>query len=375
MDRKEFLFTERDIHKLMLLCLIGALAFGLSGILIILFFQWVVRNTYSTMESEKHGISHTGASRFGGLSVALVSVTIVFVGYLNDLLSSYDHNILGHSWVSIAAVMSCMLLGMIDDIERDLLSPKTRLMVELMIFGILFSLMPNLIPSNLGIPVLDTIMSIPVLNLFILVLFCAGFINAVNMADGANGLIGGTVFVAFGVFHLIADSFLYAALMTSCALFTIFNLISGRLLLGDAGSLGLATASLVASLYMHKSELLSVGFLACLFMYPCFDFLVTLIRRRLSGRAITLPDNDHLHNRIHYFLIRRVKSKTLANSVTGLFIVSFSSGVTCVLFLTNFWHPTSNAWMLLFLLQSVTYVALFFITGLFKPVSQHVVSS
>jgi hypothetical protein len=64
-----------------------------------------------------------------------------------------------------------------------------------------------------------------------------------------------------------------------------------------------------------------------LFAYPCIDFVVTLIRRYKAGRSIFLPDNDHLHHRIHYHFQWWLPSKTLANSMTGVLVVASSSTV------------------------------------------------
>ncbi len=63
-----------------------------------------------------------------------------------------------------------------------------------------------------------------------------GFIHAANMADGANGLMPGILAIAFSLFFAETGSLVYAALMISCGLFAIFNVISGRIFLGDAGS-------------------------------------------------------------------------------------------------------------------------------------------
>ncbi len=86
---------------------------------------------------------------------------------------------------------------------------------------------------------MDSLLAAPFIGWFITVVFWFGFINAINIADGANGLMPGTLALAFIVLHLETGLMVYAVLMTSCGLFTIFNVISDRLFLGDAGAYGL----------------------------------------------------------------------------------------------------------------------------------------
>jgi len=100
--------------------------------------------------------------------------------------------------------------------------------------------------------------------------------------------------------------------MTSTGLFLIFNVISGRLFLGDAGAYGLGAALALSGLYLYSEGTFSAAFLATLLMYPCIELLVSMFRRLVLGRSMFLPDNDHLHNRIYFHLQNRMKSKTMA---------------------------------------------------------------
>jgi UDP-N-acetylmuramyl pentapeptide phosphotransferase/UDP-N-acetylglucosamine-1-phosphate transferase len=221
---------------------------------------------------------------------------------------------------------------------------------------------------------LDTLLSAPFVGWALTVVFCIGFVNAINMADGANGLMPGTLTLAFIVFYLETGLLAYAVLMTSCGLFTIFNVISGRLFLGDAGAYGLGSVLVISGLFLFSEGVFSAAFLAVLFAYPCIDILVTVTRRRLKGRSILLPDNDHLHNRVHFHCQSWFRSKTVANSMTGVLIVSCSSGVALLGYTEAWWSVTSNHWVWVFLAQCAMYLATFFVTGINRPSSQFVAS-
>jgi hypothetical protein len=124
---------------------------------------------------------------------------------------------------------------------------------------------------------------------------------------------------------------------------------------------------LLVGLTAFSEGLVSLPFLAVLFFYPCFDFVVSLVRRRLDGRAITAPDNDHLHNRVHAYFKSVFKSKNMANSVTGLSIALGSSGFALVGHASDLIPITSNLWSFVFLIQSVLYGVIFLCAG--KPLN------
>ena len=72
-----------------------------------------------------------------------------------------------------------------------------------------------------------------------------------------------------------------------------------------------------------------------------------------------LPDNDHLHNRIHFQFKKLFKSKNMANSMTGLLIASASSGVALVGYLGAWWPAAGSGWLAVFAVQCVLYAVVF----------------
>ena len=237
----------------------------------------------------------------------------------------------------------------------------------------IFAFRPIVIPQGLGVWALDILLAIPFMGWLLTVIFCVGFINAVNMADGANGLMPGILTISFGLFYTETGSLAFAALMTSCGLFTIFNVISGRLFLGDTGSYGFGAAIVLSSLILFRQGIFSAPFLAVLLAYPCIDFLMALVRRSWQGRSLFLPDNDHLHNKIHFHFQKRFRSATVANSLTGGVIVASSAGVAMMGSLFSWLPVTSELWALVFALQCIAYALAYYLTGLGRPISQHVV--
>ena len=375
MGKSLYILTAKDLVKLSVIVLLAVIFYGLTGLIIMLFFQWITLQSYAADPADKHGISQVSASRLGGLAIFISWLGLMLAGYYNGYLGGKSGGPAGPYWIDWFAVGCCAVLGLAEDLRNNMLSPRFRLLAELVIFAIAIAFWPLLIPIDFGLPGLDALMTVPVIGWFLTVVFCVGFINAVNMSDGANGLIPGIMTIAYGLFYLITSEFVYAAMMTACGLFTLFNIISGRLFLGDTGAYGLGASLAISALYLFSQDVFSAAFLACLFAYPCIDFVVTLIRRYRAGRSIFLPDNDHLHNRIHYHFQQWLPSKTLANSMTGVLVVASSSGLALVGYVNQWWLVTSHFWGWVFLFQWVGYGVVFYLTGLNRSNSQYVVAS
>tara|TARA_B110000967_G_scaffold203938_1_gene245475 strand:+ start:835 stop:1185 length:351 start_codon:yes stop_codon:yes gene_type:complete len=80
----------------------------------------------------------------------------------------------------------------------------------------------------LGLPVIDYLLTFPLISWIVCTIFAVGFVNAMNMADGANGLVPGITFAAFFVFACETGRMLEVGYMSACALYLVFNVISGR---------------------------------------------------------------------------------------------------------------------------------------------------
>ena len=368
---KAFKFTGKDLTKLSIMMVMATLLFGLPGLLMMLFLKWITSQSYAIESNDKHGISKVGASRLGGAAIFGSALALYLFGAYSEVIEPSPLSTI--SIVFWLSIFSCMSIGLMDDFRSNLLSPRMRLMIISLIFGVCLALIPILIPQKIGIVGLDFLLDKAIVGWLITLVFCVGFVNAVNMADGANGLIPGIITIALTIFYAEVGSFTYAIFMTACGLFTIFNVISGRLFLGDAGAYGLGSMLVLNALYLFSAGVFSAAFLAVLFAYPCIEILVTVARRRIRGRSIFLPDNDHLHNRVHFHCIGWFRSKTLANSLTGILIVSLSSGLALLGYTEAWWSVTSNHWAWVFLAQCTTYLFAFVITGRSRPISQHVV--
>jgi UDP-N-acetylmuramyl pentapeptide phosphotransferase/UDP-N-acetylglucosamine-1-phosphate transferase len=201
-------------------------------------------------------------------------------------------------------------------------------------------------------------MSQPIAGWAIAVIFSVGFINAINMADGANGLVPGIVFIAALIFSSLIGALVWEIISIVTGVFLLFNVISGRLFLGDAGAYGLGAAMVLAGFHSVNADYISVEFAAVMMCYPCLEVIASMVRRKIAGRSMFKPDNYHLHNYIHQRLKAKTKSRVAANSLTGLLIAGASTGMAFVGYHWQLLAPTDSAWGWVFCAQVGLYLLL-----------------
>ena len=358
-------FSEPELVKLLLLMLIVAVLFGYAGVFMLVCMEWLTRARYATESSAKHGISTENASRLGGalLAIACGIGVLYSLLFLDVVFISVDFRL-----ASIAIILTS-LVGLVEDISNGILTPRVRLILLAIIFSVTFLYDPFLKPGVTTQSMLGTLVSIPLVGAFLCAFFAIGFINAVNMADGANGLMPGIALFVFLTFTYVSNtlSWVWALLAYAVAIFTLFNVVSGRLFLGDCGSYTIGALIVLGSYMGINAGILSLGFLAALLSYPCVEMVLSLTRRLRLGRSPFLPDNDHFHNRLNHFLKSRFSSALIANSGTGLAISISTSGMVFGLMAYG-WLPMHNmGWWYIFGLLVAAHLVLFNLLGKRSP--------
>jgi UDP-N-acetylmuramyl pentapeptide phosphotransferase/UDP-N-acetylglucosamine-1-phosphate transferase len=367
-----WVLSKKDFIQISLVAVFAGIYFGVVGSAITLLLQWFSLQQTGIDSASKHGISARSSSRLGGLSV-MVSVLMFFsVAYYQDSSTfTADLAAYGNHRFGIFAIMCCAAMGLAEDLKADFLSPVTRLALKFFLFAGIIFVWPELVPESLGFVGIDYLLSLPFVSAVLVIIFLVGFINAVNMADGANGLVPGIAFFSILLFYMQTGRVVDESFMAACGVFLLFNVVTGRLFLGDAGTYGLGAALAIYGLVFFNAGAFSLAFLASLFAYPCIDFLVSIVRRMLVGRSPFSPDNDHLHNRIHFYLRPKFRSQVASNSLTGLLVSGSTSGLVLLGYINEWWPPSSNEWAYFFIFECFMYAFVFYLTGLRHRAIQH----
>ena len=138
-------------------------------------------------------------------------------------------------------------------------------------------------------------------------------INAMNLMDGMDGLVGGTSVVIFGWFSIACvaagwyDYVQVLALLIACICgFLVFNMRNplrrrASIFLGDAGSMsvGLTIAWFAVLLARSPSTPIEPIVVAWIIGFPIFDTCAQFYRRVSNGKHPFAPDRGHFH---HHFI-------------------------------------------------------------------------
>lgn len=251
----------------------------------------------------------------------------IFLSFFVILLFTSEANV--YFLISMAIVF---FSGLLEDFSASL-SPKSRLFLQLIgsavaVFG-MGAFITNLLP----------IVTLPYFAGIALALFgIVGVCNAVNIIDGFNGLAGGICLMAFVciavvAFSLKVDFVFFASLIGIGSLigFLVLNFPKGKIFLGDGGAymLGFLIAILLAILTEDPS--ISAWFGLSVMIYPVWEVVFSMIRRKKQKKSTTEPDKEHLHTLIY----KKIKSNPLTSVCIWLLNLPFM--VLSVIFAHNAW--------------------------------------
>lgn len=199
----------------------------------------------------------------------------------------------------LMALAAFLVLGFIDD--RKHIRPVWRLAASFTLGLVVILSVPAFEVSFLKFSFLPQALFLdgwvgPIFTLLCLV----GLQNAVNMADGKNGLVLGLSMVWILLLFAYAPSHLHpllAVFAITIAIGLVFNL-SGRLFLGDSGTYSLSIAIGLLAIYSYQVNFaqLPADVVALWFLVPVVDCLRLMAARVLRGRSPFTSDRDHLHH-------------------------------------------------------------------------------
>jgi UDP-GlcNAc:undecaprenyl-phosphate/decaprenyl-phosphate GlcNAc-1-phosphate transferase len=195
------------------------------------------------------------------------------------------------------ASSAALLVGFLDD--RRGLSARARLFASAAAATVAI-----LIEPNLRLDWLDFgwgwILPLGVFALPLTLLSVVGLQNAINMADGKNGLVVSLSIVWTVAMLMHAPVHLrdfLILLLVGLAILLFFNL-RGRVFLGDSGtySIGIVFGLLAIYIYHSADGRLPMMTAALWFLIPVIDCLRLIVERLWAGRSPLAPDCCHLHH-------------------------------------------------------------------------------
>ena len=208
----------------------------------------------------------------------------------------------GFGLVAALSVMVMLLLGLLDD--RADLAAALRLAVCAVTLAVAIEISPDMRLHFLRFSFLDqTILLGGVGSVTFTVLCLLALQNAVNMADGKNGLVIGMSLCWSGLLWLSLPagmSPILAVFTAALAVTFLFNL-NGRLFLGDAGSYSISIFIGLLAIYAYNQgfDRLPADSVALWFWVPMLDMLRLIISRVGRGQPPFKGDRTHFHHLLY----------------------------------------------------------------------------
>jgi len=252
------------------------------------------------------------------------------------------------------ALLACGLPAFTAGVTEDLtkaVSPLRRLLATA-VSALLAVWWIDGVIERTAIPGLDWIVSFPVGAALVTTFAVTGVANSVNIIDGFNGLASMCAVLillclAYVGFQVDDLHIAWLALAGAGAMlgFFVWNFPAGLIFLGDGGAyfVGFYIAE-IAILLLHRNPLVSPMFPLLLCIYPVFETVFSIYRRRvLRAQPSSMPDGIHLHSLIYRRVMRwavgnrSAKALTRRNSMTSpyLWLLCMFAAIPSVLFWDN----------------------------------------
>ena len=197
-------------------------------------------------------------------------------------------------------------------------------------------------------------------------------INGTNFIDGVNTLVCGyyilIILTVLYVGHqnklLIYnfDDFYY--LFLSLLIIYLFNFYS-KVYLGDSGCFLLSFLigcylTIFCNNNLNLSRFISPIFILLLLWYPAFENLFSIIRKLITKKNASKPDNLHLHQLLFSFLNKKNDKKFINNNTLAGNIINFYNLIIFMIASKFYYHTEYlfylTAFNLLFYIASYLYL-------------------
>ena len=206
--------------------------------------------------------------------------------------------------------------GIFEDFHNSL-SPKLRLFLQL-IAALSSVILLDSVVTYLGLGIIMPYWLGILFSTFAIV----GMMNAVNIIDGFNGLASGVILLILLSFFIISYeqnniNILHIIITTVGATLAFFllNFPKGKIFLGDGGAYMLGFIVAIIGIFLAaKYESISPWYVLAIFIYPVWEVVFSIIRKRSMGLSPMQPDTYHLHMLIY-------RQVTKSNPWTSIFIL------------------------------------------------------
>lgn len=297
----DVLFISVETDTLIRVLLLGFLGFLVSMLITPIYttfaYKWewwkkprttATTGEKATMFMKLHGEKHKR------LIPTMAGIIFVVATVLVTLIFNLSRD---GTWLPLAAFAGAAMVGLLDDIINikgdgtgvaGLRSKIKLALTTLVAFagGLFFYF--KLDVSSIHVPLMSGTWEVGWLIVPLFVFVVVATANAVNISDGEDGLAGGLVSTAFGVYAIIAlleGRFAVAGfcltIVGTLLSYTWFNIHPARFFMGDVGSFALGTALGVVAMITDTVLLLPI--IGLVFVAEAGSSAVQILSKKLRG--------------------------------------------------------------------------------------------
>ena len=249
-----------------------------------------------------------------------------------------------------------VFFGFLDDVKE--LGYRTKFLGQMIasfvvVFygGLSINNLGNLLPGDMQLP--------PVVAIPLTLITIIGVTNAINLADGLDGLAGGISLLSFVCIGYLAYStdcsgiaLISVAMVGGLFGFLRFNTYPASVFMGDAGSQLIGFLAIVLSLKLTQGNTPLSPMLPLLLLgFPVLDTLTVMTERKMNGKPMFVADKNHFHHKLMQLGLYHTEAVFLiyiiqAILVTFAFLLRFYSEwcllsfyllFTCSVFISVLW--------------------------------------
>jgi len=231
--------------------------------------------------------------RSGGPAMALAAfVPILFWNYDNQFVAAYS-----------AGGGVLVAFGLLDDFRE--VKPWIKFVGQIAA-AIIVIVFGGVEIRSLGVLLPDGYQLSPWLAVPLTVVAIVGVTNAINLADGLDGLAGGICLLIFSCIGYLAYlegsmviGLISLALVGAIFGFLRFNTHPASVFMGDAGSQLLGFSAITLSLALSQGQTALSPLLPLILVgFPVLDTLTVMFSRIAQGRSPFAADNNHFHHNL-----------------------------------------------------------------------------
>ena len=255
--------------------------------------------------------------RVGGLAMA--------IGALISALLWIQPGSFAYAFLIGASII--VVVGFLDDVRGidyrvKFIGQIAAALVLILVGGIKITTLGNLLPESVVLP---DWFAIP-FTLIVIV----GVTNAINLADGLDGLAGGICLISLSCLGYLSflegDTLIIFLAVSLCGAilgFLRFNTFPATVFMGDTGSLLIGFSVIALTLNLTQGQtplspvlpLLIIGF-------PVIDTFTVMVERLVQGRPLFFADKKHLHHKLIGLGLFHTEAVFTIYVVQAVFVVS-----------------------------------------------------